>query len=208
MTQADQATAGNVAFGASVKFQLFAIRVLDVLAALAGLVLTSPVILILALVIRTRSPGPGLFAQTRLGLSERPFTCYKLRTMSVNTVSAPTHQVSAAAVTPLGQTLRRLKLDELPQLWNVLVGDMSLVGPRPGLPAMIELRDARRAAGVFRIRPGVTGPSQVAGVDMSNPERIAALDASFANRPTVVAYVKYVLLTVVGHGQGDRVSAV
>lgn len=181
------------------------IRVADVIAATAGLVLTFPLIVGLALAVRAGSPGPGLFAQTRLGRAERPFTCYKLRTMSVGTVSAGTHEVSAAAVTPLGRSLRRLKLDELPQLWNVLIGDMSLVGPRPGLPQQVELREARRARGLYAVRPGVTGPGQVAGVDMSEPERLAILDATFANRPTITAYIKYVLLTVVGRGQGDRI---
>lgn len=185
--------------------EAFAIRALDVVAATAGLLVTAPAILILALAIRATSVGPGLFAQPRLGRAERPFTCYKLRTMSVGTVSAATHEVSATAVTPLGRSLRRLKLDELPQLWNVLVGDMSLVGPRPGLPSQTELREARRAHGVYRVRPGVTGPGQVAGVDMSDPSRLAVLDATFASRPTVTAYIKFVLLTVVGRGQGDRV---
>lgn len=186
-------------------FQLVAIRVLDVLAASAGLVITAPIILALILAVRGDSAGPGLFAQPRLGRGERPFTCYKLRTMSVGTASAATHEVSASAVTSLGRSLRRLKLDELPQLWNVLIGEMSLVGPRPGLPSQTELRGARRARGIFHVRPGVTGPGQVAGVDMSDPVRLAALDATFANRPTVAAYFKYVLLTVMGRGQGDRV---
>lgn len=182
-----------------------AIRALDVVAASAGLLITGPVILALALVIRATSAGPGLFAQPRLGRGERTFICYKLRTMTVGTVSAATHEVSAAAVTPLGRSLRRLKLDELPQLWNVLVGEMSLVGPRPGLPVQTELREARRAHGIFHVRPGVTGPGQVAGVDMSDPARLAVLDATFASQPTVGAYIKYVLLTVLGRGQGDRV---
>lgn len=201
----NQAIAENMAFDRVVTLQLVAIRTLDVVAAFAGLVLTAPLVLGLAVAIRNDSPGPSLFAQARLGRGEHPFTCYKLRTMSVGTVSAATHEVSAAAVTPLGRTLRRLKLDELPQLWNVLIGEMSLVGPRPGLPTQLELRDARRALGIFRVRPGVTGPGQVAGVDMSDPPRLAALDATFTSRPTVSAYFKYVLLTVAGHGQGDRV---
>lgn len=201
----NQALAENMAFDRVVTLQLVAIRALDVVAAFAGLVLTAPLVLGLAVAIRSGSPGPGLFAQTRLGQGERPFTCYKLRTMSVGTVSAATHEVSAAAVTPLGRTLRRLKLDELPQLWNVLIGEMSLVGPRPGLPTQLELREARRALRIFRLRPGVTGPGQVAGIDMSDPLRLATLDATFTNRPALTAYVKYVLLTVAGRGQGDRV---
>ena len=199
---------GTASAGPDPSPQLVAIRVLDVVAACAGLVITAPVILALAMAVRATSKGPGLFAQPRLGRGERPFTCYKLRTMGVGTASAATHEISAAAVTPLGRTLRRLKLDELPQLWNVLVGEMSLVGPRPGLPSQIELREVRRALGIFHVRPGVTGPGQVAGADMSDPERLAVLDATYANRPTIAAYIKYVLMTVIGHGQGDRVSGV
>lgn len=195
------------AVGPSPSFQLVAIRGLDLVAACAGLVVTAPIVLALAVAVQATSAGPGLFAQPRLGRGERPFTCYKLRTMAVGTVSAATHEVSAAAVTPLGRILRRLKLDELPQLWNVLVGEMSLVGPRPGLPSQTELREERRALGIFHVRPGVTGPGQVAGADMSDPARLAALDATFAHRPTVAAYIKYVLLTVIGRGQGDRVRS-
>ena len=186
-------------------FQIALIRAIDLIGAGVGLVVAWPVILGLIIAVRATSPGPGLFAQPRLGRGERPFTCYKIRTMSVGTASAGTHEVSAAAVTPLGRGLRRLKLDELPQLWNVLVGEMSLVGPRPGLLNQYELREARRTRGIFNVRPGVTGPGQVAGVDMSEPVRLAALDATFADEPTVAAYFKYILLTVMGHGQGDRI---
>lgn len=185
--------------------QLAAIRALDLFAAAVGLIVAAPIVLGLAIAVRTTSPGPGLFAQTRIGSGERPFTCYKLRTMTVGTASAATHEVSATAVTPLGRVLRRLKLDELPQLWNVLRGDMSLVGARPGLPTQLELLEARRARGVFDLRPGITGPGQVAGVDMSEPVRLAVLDASFTDAPTVAAYLKYVVLTGLGRGQGDRV---
>lgn len=205
MPDSESAHAPDTPGAPSPSLQLVVIRVLDVLAACAGLLITAPIILGLVLAVRGTSAGPGLFAQPRLGRGERPFTCYKLRTMTVGTVSAATHEVSASAVTSLGRSLRRLKLDELPQLWNVLIGEMSLVGPRPGLPSQTELREARRARGIFHVRPGVTGPGQVAGVDMSDPAGLAALDATFASRPTVAAYFKYVLLTVIGRGQGDRV---
>lgn len=181
------------------------IRALDVGLAAAGLVVAAPVILGLALAIRATSPGPGLFAQVRVGRNEDSFLCYKLRTMSQGTVSAGTHEVSAAAVTPLGRILRGVKLDELPQLWNVLKGEMSLVGPRPGLPVQQALLEARRARDVFRVRPGVTGPGQVAGVDMSEPERLAELDASYSDAPKLRDYLRYLVLTVGGKGQGDRV---
>ena len=184
------------------------IRALDLAAAIGGLLVSAPLLAVLAIAVRATSPGPAFFAQPRVGRSEEVFTCYKLRTMSVDTVSAGTHEVSAMSVTALGRTLRRLKLDELPQLWNVLKGEMSLVGPRPGLPVQTELLQARRDKGVYRVRPGITGPGQVAGVDMSEPDRLALLDATYASRPQIGAYVRYVILTVLGKGQGDRVRGV
>ena len=181
------------------------IRALDLGLAAAGLVVAAPVILGLALAVRATSPGPGLFAQVRVGRHEHPFLCYKLRTMSQGTVSVGTHEVSASAVTPLGRFLRRVKLDELPQLWNVLKGEMSLVGPRPGLPVQQALLEARRARDVFVVRPGVTGPGQVAGVDMSEPERLAELDASYSDAPKLRDYFRYLIMTLAGSGRGDRV---
>ncbi len=185
--------------------QTAAIRCLDIAAAGAGLLVLTPVLFVLGLWIRASSPGPAIFAQTRVGRFERTFTCYKLRTMSADTVSVATHEVSASSVTGLGRVLRKLKLDELPQLWNVLTGDMSLVGPRPCLPVQHQLLTARRLHAVFAVRPGITGPGQVNGVDMSEPEKLAALDAEWAAAPSVRAYVAFILRTLVGHGQGDRV---
>jgi len=181
------------------------IRVLDVSAAVVGLILFSPLLLIIGVAIRKTSAGPAVFAQPRVGRYEREYICYKLRTMYVETRSVGTHEVSRSAITPIGRFLRRTKIDELPQLWNVLRGDMSLVGPRPGLPVQSALIEARRRLGVFAVRPGVTGPAQVKQVDMSEPERLALLDCRFAHDPTVIGYLKYVLMTVVGRGQGDRV---
>jgi lipopolysaccharide/colanic/teichoic acid biosynthesis glycosyltransferase len=111
-------------------------------------------------------------------------------------------------VTGFGAFLRRTKLDELPQLWNVLVGDMSLVGPRPCLPNQAELIGARDARGIYVLRPGITGPAQVQGVDMSNPERLAQLDATWLDERSVHSYLALIVLTVRGRGRGDRVRAV
>lgn len=182
------------------------LRAMDLTAAVLGGVITLPVLLVLAVAVRATSRGPALFRQVRVGRKERTFTCYKLRTMAVETPSGVSHEVSTAYVTPLGTVLRRLKLDELPQLWNVLVGEMSLVGPRPGLPGHAELISARRKRGVFDVRPGITGPSQVRDVDMSTPEALAECDQTYTQRPTIVDYLKFVLLTVLGKGQGDRIG--
>jgi len=181
-------------------------RTFDLLASLLGLLLLGWLILALALLVRATSPGPGLFRQTRVGRHRRPFTCYKLRTMAADTRVAPTHEVSAASVTPLGRRLRRWKLDELPQLWNVLRGEMSLVGPRPCLPIQTALIAERERLGVFAVRPGITGPAQVMGVDMSDPVRLAAIDAAYAREHDVLGDLRLLLATLSGRGAADRVA--
>jgi O-antigen biosynthesis protein WbqP len=182
-------------------------RLLDVSAALVGLILGAPLILAAGVAIKATSPGPVIFSQERVGLRERRFVCYKLRTMYEATPHLASHEVSVSAVTPVGAFLRRTKLDELPQLVNVLRGEMSLVGPRPCLPAQTELIEARRAAGVYALRPGITGVAQVKGVDMSEPATLAALDATYLTSGGLLTDLRILILTVVGHGSGDRVAA-
>src|SRR5215217_490127 len=130
-------------------------RAIDISACVVFLAVFWPVLLAIALVIRLQSPGNAVFAQARVGKHGNVFICYKLRTMYSGTANVPTHQVKASAVTPLGELLRQFKIDELPQLWNVLLGDMSLVGPRPCLPSQTELVEARRRLGVLAVRPGI-----------------------------------------------------
>jgi len=102
--------------------------------------------------------------------------------------------------------LRRTKLDELPQLWNVLKGEMSLVGPRPGLFNQEELTQAREAKGVFNVRPGITGLAQVNEIDMSTPQLLAETDAKMISTLNIKSYFQYILMTVTGKGSGDRVK--
>ncbi len=180
-------------------------RVFDLTLALIGLPIVIPAILACAIAIRWTSRGPAIFRQTRIGLNEQPFTCLKLRTMYADTRDAPSHETSASAVTPIGHWLRRLKLDELPQLWNIIVGEMSFVGPRPCLPSQTELIAARRARNLYCIRPGITGVAQVAGIDMSDPERLAAADAAYLSNMSIAADLRLILMTALGAGRGDRV---
>lgn len=182
-------------------------RIFDVTIALLGLPLAVPLVLVCAVAIRLHSPGPAIFRQTRVGMHEKPFTCYKLRTMYVDTVDAPSHETSASSVTPIGRWLRRLKLDELPQMWNILRGDMSMVGPRPCLPSQTELIAARRERGLYALRPGITGVSQVAGIDMSDPDVLAASDAAYLDNRSLIADLRLVAATVLGAGHGDRVRS-
>ena len=125
--------------------------------------------------------------------------------MRPDTASVATHLADASAVTGFGRFLRRTKLDELPQLWNVLKGDMSLVGPRPCLFNQEELINERAQRGVFNARPGITGLAQIQGIDMSTPELLAKTDAEMLESLNLISYFRFIFLTVLGKGSGDRV---
>lgn len=180
-------------------------RFLDILFALIGLILGMPVLALLWL-IGYLDTGSPLFRQQRVGRSRRPFVLVKFRTMRPDTASVATHLADASAITPFGRFLRRTKLDELPQLWNVLKGEMSLVGPRPCLLNQEDLMLERAARGVFDVRPGITGLAQVQGIDMSTPRLLAETDAQMIKTLSLFNYFKYILLTVLGKGAGDRVK--
>lgn len=140
--------------------------------------------------------GSPLFFQQRMGRNQRAFTLVKFRTMKVGTLSVATHLAPAASITRLGSFLRKTKLDELPQLWNVLKGDMSLVGPRPNLFNQYELIEQRQLRDVYQGRPGITGLAQVRGIDMSQPEKLAITDAKMLANMNVFNYFKYILQTL------------
>ena len=181
-------------------------RGFDIAVSLAALVLFGWAILILAFYVNRNSSGPGIFAQKRVGKGRATFTCYKLRTMHAATLEAASHDTPVASVTVLGRHLRRFKLDELPQLWNVLKGEMSLVGPRPCLPLQSVLVEERWKRGVYAARPGITGLAQVQGIDMSDPVRLAIVDADYLARRSFLGDLGLLLRTVFGGGQGDRVG--
>ena len=181
------------------------IRLLDILLSSIGLLVAFPLLLILCF-IGLFDTGSPVFMQERVGRNQKPFTLLKLRTMKVNTASVATHLASSASITTLGQFLRKTKLDELPQLWNVLTGDMSLVGPRPGLFNQVELTHARETLGVFAVRPGITGLAQVNEIDMSTPELLAKTDKEMLDTLNVRRYFQYILLTLAGRGRGDRIT--
>jgi len=180
------------------------IRLLDIVFSLLGLVVGAPVLAALA-IIGLFDTGSPIFRQVRVGRYQRPFTLVKFRTMTQGTASVPTHLASSASITSFGSFLRRTKLDELPQLWNVLKGDMSLVGPRPGLFNQEELTRARAKRGVFAVRPGITGLAQVRGVDMATPALLAELDQQMIANLSLLAYLRYIVKTLTGAGSGDRI---
>lgn len=181
------------------------LRLLDFVFSVLGLVVASPLLIILTIA-GWFDTGSPLFRQKRVGRFKNPFTLVKFRTMKPETAHVASHLADASAVTPLGRFLRRTKLDELPQLWNVLKGEMSLVGPRPCLFNQRELIDAREQLGVFAARPGITGLAQVSEIDMSTPELLAQTDARMLGSLGIKDYFAYILMTVSGKGSGDRIS--
>ena len=180
------------------------LRIFDITFSALGLIFASPLML-LGLLLSLFDTGRPIFLQDRLGRYQVPFILSKFRTMAPETPSFATHLVNSSAVTPFGHFLRRTKLDELPQLWNVLMGDMSLVGPRPNLFNQEELINERNVLGVYDFRPGITGLAQIKDIDMSTPELLAKTDAEMISTISVANYFKYIFLTFAGKGQGDRV---
>jgi len=182
-------------------------RLFDFAAALGFIVVFWWLMVIVWVLVCLDSPGPGLFRQVRVGRDEKPFVCYKFRTMYLMTPELGTHDVSAKSVTRVGSVLRRTKLDELPQLFNILANQMSLVGPRPCLPSQTELIVRRREKGVFEVLPGVTGLAQINGIDMSRPEILAQWDRRYIDECSFDNDLKILVQTALGGGQGDKTAA-
>ena len=180
-------------------------RFIDLAFAVGVTVLLWWLLLAVWVLIRLQSPGPGIFAQTRVGRHGEEFTCYKFRTMKLGTVQAATNEVSASSVTRLGHFLRKTKIDELPQIWNIFRNEISLIGPRPCLPVQTLLIEERARRGVFTLKPGISGLAQVNGIDMSDPEKLARWDQRYLRLQSLVLDVKIALATATGRGQGDNV---
>jgi len=180
------------------------IRIFDIVFSLLGLIILSPIIFLL-FITGYFDTGSPLFRQERVGVNKRPFYLLKFRSMHGNTQAVATHLVQVSAITKWGSFLRKSKLDELPQLFNVLVGDMSFVGPRPNLFNQIELIEERSKRGVYSIRPGITGLAQIKKIDMSTPQLLAETDAKMIKNLSVINYCFYIFKTVLGKGFGDRV---
>lgn len=180
-------------------------RLFDFFFSFFGLIIGSPLLLSIYF-IGLFDTGSPIFRQERVGRDQKPFTLMKFRTMQPDTASVASHLADASNITPFGSFLRRTKLDELPQLWNVLKGEMSLVGPRPCLFNQADLIKERESFGVFTVRPGITGLAQVNNIDMSTPKLLAETDAYMLKALTLSAYFNYIFMTIAGKGAGDRVG--
>lgn len=180
------------------------IRTLDFLLASLAFLIFSPILVLIFLIIYFENKSP-LFFQKRVGKNMNQFTLIKFRTMSKGTKSCATHLVDNSKITKLGKLLRKTKLDELPQLLNVIKGDMSLVGPRPCLPSQFELIDIRKTYNIYDYLPGITGLAQINGIDMSNPILLSQIDSKMMKNLNFNKYFYYLISTFLGRGFGDRV---
>lgn len=172
----------------------FAKRIMDILLAGIATVILAPVIIVLCISIKLTSKGPIIFKQKRIGKDKKHFYILKFRTMYADTPSeVPTHLLSNQHkhITPLGQVLRRTSLDELPQLWNIIKGDMSIVGPRPALWNQYDLIAERDRYGANAVRPGLTGLAQINGRDDLPIDRKAAYDGEYSSE---IGFVKDCLI--------------
>ena len=172
-------------------------RAIDLVFALVVLGLFWWLLLAIWLAVKATSKGPGLFAQIRIGRDQRQFVCLKFRTMYEGTSEVGTHDIDSAAITPIGRFLRRTKLDELPQVWNILRNDLSLVGPRPCMPIQLDLIDERAKAQIFSIKPGITGLAQIRGVDMRDPQEITKWDQRYLELQSLLMDLKIIFRTAI-----------
>lgn len=172
------------------------IRLFDLLISSFGLVILSPVLIFL-FILGFFENGSPLFLQRRIGYNQKIFTLIKFRTMRKEAKSIATHLVNNSMITPYGSFLRSTRLDETPQLLNVLFGDMSFVGPRPCLSNQKKLISERKKRGVFKIKPGITGLAQVSGINMKTPTLLAKIDQKMIKNLNLYCYFYFILKTLV-----------
>jgi O-antigen biosynthesis protein WbqP len=180
-------------------------KILEMLIALIGLILTTPILLIVS-IIGLLDTGSPIFIQERVGRFQKPFKLIKFRTMSKNTESVASHLTSSSSITRFGCFLRKTKIDELPQLINVLKGEMSFVGPRPNLYNQHDLILERDRLGIYDVLPGITGLAQINNIDMSIPKLLAKVDHEMISNLTLKHYLCFIFKTVTGSGSGDAVK--
>lgn len=173
-------------------------RVFDFLSSLIAIILFSPILLILAIIIKYTSPGPVLFKQRRMGLNNEEFVIYKFRTMRIDTPNVATHLLKNPDqyITPIGKVMRKTSLDELPQLFNILKGEMSIVGPRPALYNQHDLIEMRTNANVHTVRPGLTGLAQVSGRDELELDKKVYFDQQYLEKQSFFYDLRLIFLTV------------
>ena len=183
-------------------------RVLDFIISLFALIILSPLFLLVALIILIGDGTPVLFRQKRVGKNNELFTIYKFRTMKRGTENVASGKLenANAKITKFGRILRATSIDELPQLFNILNGTMSLVGPRPLIPEETEIRKLREKYNVYSIRPGITGWAQVNGRDNISLEQKALLDKEYVEKQSLGFDIKILIMTVLKVLRRDDVN--
>ena len=189
-------------------------RIFDILSSLIAIILFSPILLTLAIIVKCTSQGPVLFKQRRIGKDNVEFMIYKFRTMRIDTPNVATHLLKNPEqyITPIGKFMRKTSLDELPQLFNILKGEMSVVGPRPALYNQYDLIEMRTNASVHTVRPGLTGLAQISGRDELENEQKVYFDQQYVQKQSFFFDLKLIVLTVVkvfkseGVVEGDTTS--
>ena len=165
---------------------------------------SSPFLLFIYLLLYFKNGSP-LFFQERVGKNFKKFTLVKFRTMLIGTEDCPTHIVDISRITPIGNFIRKTKIDEIPQFFNVIKGEMSIVGPRPCLFSQKELINERKRFNIHKVTPGITGMAQIKGIDMSNPKLLAEIEFDMIKSFSIKNYFYYFLKTLIGNGFGDKV---
>lgn len=183
-------------------------RLFDFLMTLIAIILLFPVLLIVALAVKFTSPGPILFKQRRIGKDNVEFEIYKFRTMRIDTPNVPTHLLENPEqwITSIGKFLRKTSLDELPQLFNILKGEMSIVGPRPALYNQLDLKEMRTKVGVHKLVPGLTGWAQINGRDEIPLSLKVNLDKEYLERNNFFFDIKIIFMTVLSVLKSDGVQ--
>lgn len=190
-------------------YQTYIKRGIDCILSLIGLIVLSPILIIIAAIIKLTSPGPVLFRQERMGKNNKHFHIMKFRTMRIDTPKdCPTHLLENPEqyITKIGHILRKTSLDELPQLWNIFVGDMAVIGPRPSLPNQYDLNELRDQNGASKVRPGLTGLAQISGRDELEISVKAALDGEYVKKISFFMDLKLFLGTFISVLRSDGVK--
>ena len=190
-------------------YQNYMKRGIDCILSLIGLIILSPILLIIAVIIKVTSPGPILFRQERVGKNNKHFRIMKFRTMRIDTPKDyPTHLLENPDqyITKIGHILRKTSLDELPQLWNIFIGDMAVIGPRPSLPNQYDLNELRDQNGASAVRPGLTGLAQISGRDELEISVKAALDGEYVKNISFFMDLKLFLGTFISVLRSDGVK--
>ena len=183
-------------------FYVFSKKIIDLSFALTVLTLFWWLLLITWILVKIDSPGPGFFIQERVGKFKKKFNLIKFRTMKINTKETATHEAEESSITKIGRLLRKTKLDELPQIFNIFKNEMSLVGPRPCLFSQKELIDERDLNKIFTLMPGISGFAQINGIDMSNPKKLTYYEDKYKRLRSIIFDLKIILLTFLGKKPG------